>query len=385
MPIERRGFLACFTAPAPCAQWFNMGTTVSSHLCDPCATPPRSPWRWAVGALSVVLLAAFGFGTVVHDIDALRPNPPWAESQNALTTGSRSTAALLPLPTQAPTWGPREELGRRLFHETRLSSDGTVSCASCHNLERGGVDGRRVSVGVNGALGKVNAPTVFNAVFNVAQFWDGRAATLAEQAGGPIVNPVEMAARWPDVLQRLEADASYRQAFLAVFGTASPQPQHVTEALAAFERTLITPNSRFDQYLMGVANVLNAQELRGYQRFQDLGCVSCHQGRGIGGNLFQPFGVMLSSADMERWGSSFPGRHAVTGLEHDRGVVKVPSLRNVALTAPYFHDGGVATLEEAVWIMGKAQLGRDLPRQTVDDLAAFLRTLTGQWQGKPLQ
>jgi cytochrome c peroxidase len=299
--------------------------------------------------------------------------------------GGRSSAALLPLPVQAPPWGPREELGRRLFHETRLSSDGTVSCASCHNLERGGVDGRRVSVGVGGALGKVNAPTVFNASFNVAQFWDGRAATLAEQAGGPIVNPLEMAARWPEVLQRLEADGSYRQAFLAAFGTASPQAQHVTEALAAFERILITPNSRFDQYLMGVANVLNAQELRGYQRFQDLGCVSCHQGQGIGGNLFQPFGVMLTASEVGRWGSSFPGRHAVTGLEQDRGVVKVPSLRNVALTAPYFHDGGAATLEEAVWIMGKAQLGRDLSRQTVEDLAAFLRTLTGQWQGKPLQ
>jgi cytochrome c peroxidase len=363
----------------------NMGTTVSSHLCDPCATPPRSPRRWVLGGLALLLLAAFGFRTVVHDWDALYPEVAASPTHSANTLAGLAGASVLPLPVQTPAWGPKEALGRRLFHDPRLSADSSLSCASCHPLERGGADGRRVSVGVGGALGTFNAPTVFNAVFNVAQFWDGRASTLDEQAGGPIVNPVEMAAQWPDVLARLMADVTYRQAFLATFGTATPQPLQVTEALAAFERTLITPNSRFDQYLMGDRQALNEQELRGYQRFQDLGCVSCHQGRGMGGNLFQPFGVMLTPQALARYGADNLGRYAVTGLERDRGVFKVPSLRNVALTAPYFHDGSVATLEEAVWVMGKAQLGRDLPRQAVDDLVVFLRTLTGQWQGKPLQ
>lgn len=332
-----------------------------------------------------MLLAAFGFRTVVHDWEALYPEVDAASTRSTHTLADMAAPSVLPLPVQAPSWGPKEALGRRLFHDPRLSADSSLSCASCHPLERGGADGRRVSVGVRGALGTVNAPTVFNALFNVAQFWNGRASTLEEQAEGPIVNPAEMAAQWPDVLDRLMADVTYRQAFLAAFGSASPQPSQVTEALAAFERTLITPNSRFDQYLMGARQALNEQELRGYQRFQDLGCVSCHQGRGLGGNLFQPFGVMLTSQALARFGMDNPGRYAVTGLERDRGVFKVPSLRNVALTAPYFHDGSVATLEEAVWVMGKAQLGRDLPRQAVDDLAAFLRTLTGQWQGKPLQ
>ncbi|GAB4087546.1 cytochrome-c peroxidase [Hydrogenophaga soli] len=362
-----------------------MGTTVSSHLCDPCASPSRSPWRWVVGGLALLLLAAFGFRNVVHDWESLYPVGAASPARSVNELAGQAAPSVLPLPVQAPAWGPKEELGRRLFHEPRLSADSSLSCASCHPLERGGADGRRVSVGVNGALGKFNAPTVFNAMFNAAQFWDGRVSTLDEQAGGPIVNPAEMAAQWPDVLQRLAADASYRQAFLAAFGTATPQQSQVTQALAAFERTLITPNSRFDQYLMGERQALNEQELRGYQRFQDLGCVSCHQGRGLGGNLFQPFGVMLTPQALARYGGDNPGRYAVTGLERDRGVFKVPGLRNVALTAPYFHDGSVATLEEAVWVMGQAQLGRDLPRQAVDDLVAFLRTLTGQWQGKPLQ
>lgn len=364
-----------------------MGTTVPSHLCDPCATPPRSPGRWAAGVLmvglAVGLLGAFALQRVIQESAPRSALASVTVRMPAVI--ARTSPAVLPLPTQPPVLGPREELGRRLFHDPRLSADRTLSCASCHSLERGGMDGRRVSVGVNGAEGSFNAPTVFNASLQIAQFWDGRARTLAEQAAGPILNPVEMAGNWTDIVHRLEGDATYRQAFLAVYGSSTPQPQQVTDALAAFERTLVTPNSRFDQYLMGVTQALSAQELRGYQRFQSLGCISCHQGQAIGGNLFQPFGVLSSPDEARRRGRTDPGRYAVTGLERDRGVFKVPSLRNVAVTAPYFHDGRVGTLEEAVWLMGKAQLGRDLSRQEVDDLVAFLHTLTGQWQGKYLQ
>lgn len=291
---------------------------------------------------------------------------------------------LLPLPSLPALAADKVALGKQLFHEPRLSKSDHLSCASCHDLQQGGVDHQRVSVGINGKLGSINAPTVFNSSLNFVQFWDGRAKTLEEQAAGPIHNPVEMGSNWSEVLGKLNADVAYQQAFRRVYPDGITA-RNIADALATFERSLLTPRARFDRYLLGDKKALNALEREGYRRFVEHGCASCHQGAAVGGNMFQHFGVMenyfkgrtLTAADM--------GRFNVTGLEMDRHVFKVPSLRNVALTAPYFHDGSAKTLEEAIQIMGRFQLGRVLSPEDVVALAAFLRTLTGEWDGKPLQ
>lgn len=294
--------------------------------------------------------------------------------------GPSATQALLPLPEAPVVPADKVALGERLFADKRLSSDGTVSCLSCHDLKAGGADGRPTARGVQGRTGTVNTPTVFNAHLNFVQFWDGRARTLADQAAGPILNPLEMASNWPDVLAMLRADPVYVVQFQTSYG-GDMSPQTVTDAIATYEKTLVTPNSRFDRYLRGQGDALTALELKGYRSFLALGCASCHQGVGIGGNLFQPFGIFLTRPVSGAEPPSDLGRYNVTGQVSDKGVFKVPSLRNVALTAPYFHDGSVATLEEAVWWMGRAQLGRELSVTDVAALSAFLRTLTGEWRG----
>jgi len=276
-------------------------------------------------------------------------------------------------------------LGERLFKEPRLSRNDTIACLSCHDLGAGGVDHRKLPVGVDGQIGAINTPTVFNSSLNFVQFWDGRATSLEQQAAGPITNPKEMDSNWDQLLAKLKADAGYRAEFARLYPDGITAA-NVTDAIAAFERTLVTPDSRFDRYLRGDAGALTDDEREGYRRFKDFGCVSCHQGVNIGGNLFQRFGVMhdplagkrpLTEADL--------GRYNVTRREEDRQVFKVPGLRNVALTAPYFHDGSAATLEDAVATMGRAQLGRELSIEDTRLVVAFLRSLTGQWNGKPLK
>ncbi|RFO96701.1 cytochrome B6 [Rhodoferax lacus] len=292
--------------------------------------------------------------------------------------------ALLPLPPGPDVDTQKVELGRRLFFEPRLSHDNSLSCASCHDLAHGGADNRPTATGIGKQLGPINTPTVFNAGLNIAQFWDGRADTLEAQAAGPVHNPLEMGSNWQEVKTKLAQDPAYVQAFMQVYGQ-SLEGALVADALAAFERTLATPNSRFDQFLRGNSTALSTQEKAGYQFFKDYGCASCHQGAGIGGNMYQRFGVM---EDYYRDKPAKPadlGRFNVTQLPQDRHVFKVPGLRNVAVTAPYFHDASAATLEEAVRVMGRYQLGRELPRNEVAAITAFLRALTGEWQGKPLQ
>jgi cytochrome c peroxidase len=275
-------------------------------------------------------------------------------------------------------------LGRALFHEPKLSHDNTVSCASCHDLGKGGVDGRARSIGINGAEGAINSPTVFNSGFNFKQFWDGRAATLEEQVDGPVQAPDEMGSTWEEVVGKLRAVPSYAASFKEVFPDGI-QPRNIRNAIAEFERSLITPNSRFDEFLRGNEDAITAEEKAGYQHFKSHGCVSCHQGINVGGNMFETFGTMadyfgergkLTKADL--------GRFNVTGREHDRFAFKVPSLRNVALTAPYFHDGSAKTLEEAVKVMGRHQLGEPLPDTEIALIVKFLKTLTGEYGGKPL-
>ncbi|PTD97106.1 cytochrome-c peroxidase [Pseudothauera lacus] len=289
---------------------------------------------------------------------------------------------IAPLPARPPESGDaRVRLGEMLFHERMLSRDNSISCASCHRLDNGGVDGLPFSPGVDGAIGVINTPTVLNAAFSFMQFWDGRAPTLEAQVAGPIHNPIEMASTWSEVIAKLSRREDYR----AAFANAYPQgitPETISDAIARFERTLTTPDAPFDRYLRGDTKALNAEEREGYARFKNLGCSSCHQGVNIGGNFFQRFGVLGDYfADRGNITTADLGRFNVTGDEADRHVFKVPSLRNVALTAPYFHDAGADTLEDAVSIMGRYQLGRTLSDEDVRLIVAFLHTLTGKAPG----
>lgn len=289
-----------------------------------------------------------------------------------------------PLPMDIKLPANKVALGRRLFNEMALSSDRTISCASCHQLDKAGTDRKAVSIGINGAEGLFNSPTVFNSGFNFTQFWDGRVLSLEQQASGPIHNPDEMGSNWQEILPRLRADAVYQAHFSKIYPDGI-SAENVVDAIATYERSLITPNSRFDQYLRGDKNALTSYELKGYHLFKDYGCISCHQGVNIGGNMFQYFGVFDGYFENKTISQSDLGRFNVTGYEDDRYVFKVPSLRNVAVTAPYFHDGSVSSLDSAVVIMGRYQLGRELSEEDTQLLVTFLQTLTGQWQGKTLQ
>ncbi|MDX2022815.1 MAG: cytochrome c peroxidase [Deltaproteobacteria bacterium] len=271
-------------------------------------------------------------------------------------------------------------LGRRLFFETKLSKDETLSCASCHDLATGGHDPRPFSVGVGGRVGELNSPTVFNAANNFKQFWDGRAADLVEQVDGPVTNPAEMAAEWPVVIERLSRDATYATAFQKKYKD-GVTPSNVRDAIATFEKSLITLDSKFDRYLLGNKKALNAQELRGFEAFQKRSCDKCHNGSNLGGVSFERFGVVGKPSFLKGAGSTQRrdmGRFNVTKSKADLHRFKVPTLRNVELTGPYFHNASAATLAEAVKVMAEVQLGIILEPNEVDDIVAFLRTLTGK-------
>lgn len=265
------------------------------------------------------------------------------------------------------------ELGKKLFFDPRLSKSGAISCNSCHNLRMGGSDNLRASIGHKWQEGSINSPTVLNSSMNIAQFWDGRAKDLREQAGGPIANPMEMASSHELAIKVLASIPGYRAEFKRVFGTDTITISEVTQALAAFEETLITPNSRFDKWLLGDAKALTVKELAGYKLFKESGCVACHNGAAVGGNSFQKMGLVEAYVTDNK----AEGRAGVTGADADRFNFKVPSLRNVELTYPYFHDGAAATLTEAVDIMGRLQLGRKFTNDENAEIVAFLKTLTG--------
>jgi len=269
----------------------------------------------------------------------------------------------------------RIALGKKLFFDKRLSINDNQACVSCHKLDEGfaGVDNLPTSPGARGEIGTRNSPTVLNAGWQVAQFWDGRAEDLVEQAKQPILNPIEMG--MPDeaaVVEKLSAIAEYRDAFARAFPDADPALSYhnIATAIAAFERTLITP-SRFDDFLDGDATALSDEEQRGLDSFIRLDCVSCHDGVLLGGETFEPLGKENPYENQ-----SDQGQFEVTGNVEDRMFFKVAPLRNVALTAPYFHDGKIATLEEAIRLMGKLQLNEDLDQQQVGDIASFLEALT---------
>jgi len=305
----------------------------------------------------------------------------WTLAVAAVLAGAAVAAAdepIKPIPLETGVDPDKAALGRLLFHDPRLSRDHTISCASCHDLANGGDDGERVSTGIEGRQGVVNSPTVYNAALNFKQFWDGRAETLEEQIDGPVQSTVEMGSLWPDVVATLYQDDTYPDAFNALYGDGITRPS-IKDALAEYIRSLNTPNSRFDQWLRGDDRALTASELEGYRLFKDYGCVSCHQGANVGGNMFQVFGVLnefftrrgnITEADL--------GRFNVTGHPEDRHAFKVPSLRLAAHTAPYLHDGSAATLRDAVDAMFEFQLGREAPDRDKDLIVEFIKTLAGE-------
>jgi cytochrome c peroxidase len=285
-----------------------------------------------------------------------------------------------PLPATLNQDPARAQIGRQLFHDVRLSGNNTVSCASCHDIGKGGADSRALSLGFDGKSSAVNAPTVLNAAFNFKQFWNGRADSLEAQIGEVIVNRIEMGSLWEDVVAKVAQDAGYKAQFNSVYKDGVTKA-NIQNAIATYERTLITPNSRFDNFLRGDRAAITDEERAGYAKFKQYGCIACHQGVNVGGNMFQKFGVMAdyfakrghsTDADM--------GRYLVTAEESDKHVFKVPSLRNVALTAPYFHDASAATLDEAVDVMFRYQLGRVASKEDKTAIVKFLNTLTGEEQ-----
>ena len=287
-----------------------------------------------------------------------------------------------PEPADNPTTPAKVALGQILYHDPRLSSTGTVSCASCHNTMLGGEDNRPNSMGVNGQTGGRSAPTVWNSAFNTVQFWDGRAASLEDQAAGPVTNPIEMGMKdWDDVVTRLNKIEGYEALFQKAFGTGAISKDNATKAIAAYERTLITPNSPYDQYVKGDKSALDSQQIKGMEKFAELGCAGCHSGPAFNGpGTYQKF-PMFSNGYFEAQYkiSKDLGRQEETKKSADAHFWKVPTLRNIALTAPYFHNGSVKSLDVAVKLMAKLQLNKELPKDDIEDIVAFLNGLTGEF------
>ena len=323
--------------------------------------PDRAPYR---------SLRVFGLGLVL-----------------GLGSAEHGAAAepIKPVPITIEVNEAKAELGRRLFHDPRLSKNDTISCATCHDLSAGGDDGQVVSTGIEGRVGLVNSPTVFNSAFNFKQFWDGRAHTLKDQIDGPLQSRIEMESIWPDVVTKLFQDEDYPWLFREIYpnDTEIISRENIKEAIAEFMRSLITPNSRFDQWLRGDTEAISEHEKEGYALFKRYGCVSCHQGASVGGNMFQVFGVIndyfrkrgnITDADL--------GRFNVTGNEVDKHAFKVPSLRMAAHTAPYLHDGSAKTLRDAIDAMFEFQLGREAPDDDKEAIVAFIKTLAGEYEEK---
>jgi cytochrome c peroxidase len=302
------------------------------------------------------------------------PEPPATEAQEPIT----------PIPVSLALDPQRVVLGERLFHDVRLSSDNRRACTTCHPLHSGGMDGRPRAITANRTLHRRNTPTIFNVALNAGFNWDGVANTLEAHAEIVLLHPSLMNTTWPELMAKLQADADYLNRFNTAYA-AGLMPANVLDALASFERSLLTPNARFDRYLRGERHALTAPEEQGYRLFKSYGCVACHQGMNIGGNMYQKFGIFE-----ETGGGGSPaalvdfGRYAVTGAPRDREVFRVPSLRNVAVTAPYFHDGRAPTLDSAVDTMARVQLGRTLTPEEIGLIVQFLQTLTGEYHGRPV-
>ena len=287
-----------------------------------------------------------------------------------ISTTFINASNITPIPQKIEYNLKKALLGKKLFFDKRLSIDNTISCASCHDLENGGDDGLQVSVGVDGKQGSINAPTVLNAVFNFTQFWDGRAKNLEEQALGPIENPLEMAHDFTILVKNLKK-TEYSNKFKKVYRDGITK-KNIANAIAEFEKTLITPNSRFDKFLLGDNNALSAYEKEGFEIFKNKGCVTCHHGVNLGGNHFNRFGAVINIE------STSLGRFDITKNKDDMYYFKVPTLRNIELTAPYFHNGSEDSLKKAVEMMALIQLGHPAKNEEIEKIVAFLKTLNGK-------
>jgi len=292
-----------------------------------------------------------------------------------------------PAPADNPTTAEKVELGKMLYMDPRFSSTGTVSCNSCHNVMEGGDDSRRFSMGVHGKIGGRNAPTVWNSAFHSVQFWDGRAPLLEDQAKGPVANSVEMGMRDVETaMQRVRSIPGYKAYFDKAFGADSMSVENAAKAVAAFERTLITPNSPYDKYVKGNKAAMNAQQIRGMEKFALTGCTSCHSGAAfngpqmeIGEGFYAKFPTFNNDYISKYKLVDDKGREEVTGNRAERNMFRVQTLRNITDTAPYFHNGSVNDLAEAVRVMAKSQLNQDLSEKDVNDIVAFLGALTGEY------
>jgi len=291
-----------------------------------------------------------------------------------------------PIPIDNPQTKAKIELGKTLFFDPRLSRSGTISCNSCHNILAGGDDGRIVST-ADGKIGKRNTPTVWNSAFISALFWDGKAATLEEQAKHPLVDSMKMdMLDWQAVIRRLQAISGYRTMFINAFTAGKITVNNIVKAIASYERTLITPNSPYDRYVTGDKTALTKQQIAGMKLFAKLGCLTCHSKPNfsgpqlIGEGWLKKFPQILGSDyDAKYQLLADTGRHQLTEKEADKYFWRVPTLRNIALTAPYFHNGMVPKLSEAVKVMAKTQLNKDLTTNQVQDIVAFLTSLTGEF------
>lgn len=305
----------------------------------------------------------------------------------------------LPLPSKAPapkdnpTTPAKVELGKKLYFDPRLSKDGTVSCNSCHNVMSNGTDNRATSAGIKGQLGGRSAPTVWNSALHSVQFWDGRAASLEDQAKGPLTNPIEMGMpSHQAVVDRLKTIPGYVSEFEKVFGKEGMTIDNLAKAIAAYERTLLTPDSPLDKYLKGNEKAISAQAVRGMKTVMELGCVACHTGVNLNGanlepgqGFYQKFPTFTDNEYVKKYGFlEDKGRSAVTKDEGDDHFWRVPTWRNVALTAPYFHNGSVKTLPEAVRVMAKVQLNKDITDNQVEDIVEFLKSTTGKFPAQTM-
>jgi cytochrome c peroxidase len=324
---------------------------------------PRIPILAFLGetgtARVICVLKALAIGSLVLGGLEFLPFPLHSLEANSSAAGDEP---ITPVQASGKIDPLKAELGGRLFRDVRLSRDNTRSCSSCHDLRTNGASHNRRDVGLNGSDLPFNTPTVFNAALSFRFNWEGTFRTLEAQAAATVENPQLMGSSMPDVVKKLEADVEMRQHFVVAYGR-DPEAADVLDAIASFERSLITTGSQFDRWLAGDSTALSSKELSGYGLFKSLGCVSCHQGVNIGGNLFQRQGIF----------------HPLAGSKPE--ILRVPSLRNVATTAPYFHDGSAPTLADAVRRMSFAQLNSTLSDKEIEDIVAYLGTLTGTCRG----
>jgi cytochrome c peroxidase len=325
----------------------------------------------------IALLGLIGTAILIALLwQRLQPTQMTRSPQPEITINGSQNEPIQPIPLQITLDNHKVQLGEKLFADTRLSKDQQVSCLSCHRLNQGGVDQQVRSMGASGVQMQVNTPTVFNVANNFRFNWNGQFETLEAQLEGLGQNV--MGISWEQITIKLQQVPDYVQRFKAIYADGITLP-NIIDAIAAYERSLNTPNARFDQFLRGDYTVLTIEEKEGYRLFKSYGCVSCHHGVNVGGNLLQKFGVVGDYfADRGNITPADYGRYNVTGSENDRYVFRVPSLRNVAVTPPYFHDGTAQTLEQAITVMVKYQLGRPIPVTDIRQIAKFLNTLTGE-------